>query len=263
MVDSKGEFLSFFAVRRTHQVGHVYRNSWHLLCTIIYNIQVPHVANLVDRFRDWVLPDSSSNWWTASTKQLYLMMLSPISYDIRCNKWWGFTKCNKWWLNRLHSVWMLPSTLKFKCFLWRLCSASLPLGCQLLSKGFTKGICSRCGKCKETYKHAFWYCPSVKEWWNQLLCHIMHCFGYKLTRFSLTFGTFEYADSNIQTVMLRFKCWFLWFIWITRNKAIFENQRLYVSGLPWKMLHSKLLEDCHATKDSSLRHQLLRIVHMM
>lgn len=263
MLDSKGDFMSFFAVRRSFRLGQLYRNAWHLLCTIIYKVQVPHAANLQeDRFRDWASPHVNCNWWTTKTAQFYVMLIEPVPFDIKCNAIWSMHKSNEWWCHKLNSVWTILLDFKFKLFLWRLFSGSLANAALLKEKGFTDGKCVRCKK-HETIKHAFWFCCTVHNWCNQLLGHLHDCFGYKFNRFQFTFGTFTIAAEETQILFQFIRCWFLWFIWIIRNKGVFEMQNLYTAGFPKHALTQKITQDALALGDATLRTKILKQIQKM
>ena len=167
------------------------------------------------------------------------------------------------WCKRLYHVWTWDMDLKMSVFFYRLLMGALPLTANLHKRGISDGKCSRCNCAVENVKHAFWYCPIVKEWWNQLCTLLFNAFGYKLSRFQITFGLYEFAAEEIQWVVNHLRAWFIWGIWVSRNLATFQNTILYATGIPWGILKDKLLEDAHAMIDTQMRARVMRVLHSM
>lgn len=158
ILDAGVEFVPFYVAKNKFQLDLAYKIPWHFLCTMVFKLEIPLTNNMADRFRDWSLPISTMNWWTAKTKIFYATLMKRSDMSIKCNLKWGMQKDQDWWSNQLSRSW--ASTLDFKAW------GSLPLGALLKESSVTDGKCCRCKKKHESCKHAFWYCEIVQEWWH-------------------------------------------------------------------------------------------------
>lgn len=168
-----------------YKLGKVYKIPLHLLCMMIFKLELPLTANLNDLFRDWVLPHTSIYWWNASTHIFYAHLGQRSDVMVKCNLRLSMHKDNPWWCNAFETTWHSQIDFKGKLFLWRVMSGSLPLATILRERMVTDGKCARCGQKQETFKHVFWYCPIINEWWHQLL-KLFLCIDNKLNRFNIT-----------------------------------------------------------------------------
>lgn len=223
------------------------------------SIGTPPYTNIVDRFRDWSFPDSSSNWWTGKTKDFYSLVRLQIQPMDKCNQRWGMAKNNTWWLDRLKSVWTDLFDLRSKVFICRIVMGCLPVGSLLRNRGINAGSCIRCTGKTESLKHCFWYCPTIKEWWSQL-CSILSPVQHGLNKFCLTFGTFTTAIPEHAWILVHIRYWMLWFIWSVRNDCVFSNQNAFSAGLPWHLIRKKLLEDSMVVNDQQFCIQVQQII---
>lgn len=225
-----------------------YKIAWHLLCTMIFKLEIPLTQNLSDRFRDWVLPLTAINWWYAKTSVFYIHLLHRIDIMPKCNIKWSMHKDSQWWCKVFQNTWQSQLDFKDRVFLWRLLSGALLVACTLKERHVTNGKCCRCKKKQETLKHAFWYRDIVNEWWHQLLC-ILLCIDNKLNRFNITFGSYTLLAEEYIWIVGQLRYWMLSAIWVTRNVAVFQNTILFSTGLPWFIIKTKLQEDAEALLD--------------
>ena len=263
VMDSEGTFLCFFVVRRRHGIGMQYRRPWHLICTFVHRLPIPMVDNGEDRFRDWALPQSTTDWWKAGTSTFYYMFVPTIDWSERGYQTWHVTHDNKWWIQTLNKLWHSPLCLQARIFLWRVFVGGLPLAAKLRQRGFTDGLCPRCLKSQETARHTFWYCPLVLEWWRQLCSVVYHSTGLKLTRHKFTFHSTVYPAYEHEWLITHVHYWFLQVIWLTRNAALHSGHILYGAGLPTKRLQTYLLEALLVDSGMAGSFHLPRFIHSL
>lgn len=265
VLDSKGIFLSFAVAKSRFQLGIPFRRAWHVLCCFVFKLQIPLTQNLQDRFRDWALPASSKNWWTAQTKDFYSMLRVTVDIKVKGDRFWNTNRESEWWKQRMSQNWAQKLNLKGRLFCWRLLLGALPLTTvmQNRGKGFTDGLCPRCKKFKETARHAFWYCSDIREWWHQLRQIVFVHTGYRIKQFQFTFGLLKTASTEHTWLFTHLRFWFFWMIWTARNEALHNNINLFPTGLPWVKLKLKLMEDAHSHPSTSLRNKLIRVLSTM
>ena len=242
VLDSEGTFLCFFMVRNKFKLGPQYRIPWHELCTFIHNLQVPTVLNETDRFRDWALPVGTPNWWQAATSHFYNLLTPSMQLSDRGVRMWHLTRSHAWWVQILANVWKMQINLQSKVFMWRLYAGGLLTAEKLLSRGFTDGKCPRCRKAKETLRHAFWFCPTVLEWWNQLKTIMQRTTGISLSRYHFTFALKLPPAPQHVWLINHVRYWLFNLTWLTRNEALFNGITLYSAGLPIHRLKTYLFE---------------------
>lgn len=255
VLDSESTFFCFFMVKRRYNLGPQYRIPWHTLCTYVHRLPVPVTDNPTDRFRDWALPTGTTNWWKAGTSTFYDLLIAPATWADKGIKLWHITRSEKWWIKVLAQTWHMHLNLQSRVFLWRVYAGGLPLASILMERGFTNGKCPRCHAAKETARHAFWFCPTVQEWYRQLRALLLALTGISLNRLQFTFGLDSYPAVQHNWLITHIRFWFLQVVWLTRNEALFSGRLLYGAGLPVYQLRTYLMESFLV--DGRVNHDLL------
>ena len=136
----------------------------------------------------------------------------------------------------------------------------LPLMGIMHARGFTNGKCPRCQIYKETLKHAFWSCATVKEWWNQMKAILIAWLKVTISRLTFTFGIWpeKDIDPDLLWILQHLRYHFLWLIWSTRNHTVHTGELLFQAGLPWEKIAMKLQEDAIIYSQQPSLHALIQ-----
>ena len=137
-------------------------------------------------------------------------------------------------------VWQVKTSPKLKQFLWKINSNALPVGANLLRRGIeVEGLCKRCG-IVETERHLFLQCPYALRVWELVPALIKPDPG-TITSSALLLQacrrTVNLPPTGLSETALY--SWILWYLWVSRNKLIFENremQELEVVSLALKVM---------------------------
>ncbi|XP_056848923.1 uncharacterized protein LOC108820218 [Raphanus sativus] len=124
----------------------------------------------------------------------------------------------------IKDIWSVKTAPKLILFLWSIAQGALPLGKELQRRGINTDTQCPCCKEEETAMHVFFQCPFAKEVW-------------RLAPLSSPVHLAAEADFQDLAVMARtIVClpptgvrvpilpWIVWFLWLARNKLIFENK---------------------------------------
>ncbi|XP_018435786.1 uncharacterized protein LOC108808085 [Raphanus sativus] len=121
-------------------------------------------------------------------------------------------------------IWGVKTTPKLKHFLWKVKNKAIPVGENLLRRGIeVEGRCKRCG-ILETDRHLFSQCPFAIRVWNLILAVLKPNPNSISTPASLLTACHRMINlppSGLSSTDLF--PWVLWYLWIARNKLVFEN----------------------------------------
>ncbi|XP_050238455.1 uncharacterized protein LOC126687946 [Mercurialis annua] len=130
----------------------------------------------------------------------------------------GFSR--KEWTSLWHAF--LPP--KIRLFIWRCLHNALPVGELLLQRFHIESHCPHCQE-SETIMHMLFSCPFARQvWFLSSLSH--HMTGLPLISFSRIWlvSTTHLNDPTADPPSFSLFCFTLWFIWKTRNAAIFRQE---------------------------------------
>ncbi|XP_050207725.1 uncharacterized protein LOC126657132 [Mercurialis annua] len=122
------------------------------------------------------------------------------------------------------SLWHAFLPPKIRLFIWHCLHNALPVGELLLQKFHIESHCPHCQE-SETIMHMLFSCPFARQvWFLSSLSH--HMTGLPLISFSQIWlvSTTHLNDPNDDPQSFSLFCFTLWFIWKTRNAAIFRQE---------------------------------------
>ncbi|CAA7023512.1 unnamed protein product [Microthlaspi erraticum] len=133
-------------------------------------------------------------------------------------------------INWTRDVWNAHTSQKLKVFLWKLSSGALALGENLFSRGIkANAVCNRCGEL-ETREHMLFLCSFAKQVWEATPVRNLPSFTS-----DQTFGTILQEVKSwicLPPVGLMGSSlfpWICWFLWLARNKQIFDERGFSLS----------------------------------
>ncbi|KAG2288886.1 hypothetical protein Bca52824_048490 [Brassica carinata] len=158
-------------------------------------------------------------------------------------------------------VWQVKTSPKLKQFLWKINSNALPVGANLLRRGIeVEGLCKRCG-IVETERHLFLQCPYALRVWELVPALIKPDPG-TITSSALLLQacrrTVNLPPTGLSETALY--SWILWYLWVSRNKLIFENremQELEVVSLALK--EARIWQSAQQNKEKPSPSQKLQV----
>ena len=122
-------------------------------------------------------------------------------------------------------IWQIKASPKLKHFLWKIKSKALPVGANLVRRGVeVEGRCKRCGL-METERHVLLQCPFASRVWDLVPAL------YKPDPTAVTSPEIllqacrrmiNLPPSGLNETALY--PWILWYLWIARNRLVFENR---------------------------------------
>lgn len=154
----------------------------------------------------------------------------------------------------LKDVWSVKTAPKLKLFLWSMIQGALPVGSELQRRGMLNAApCPRC-KDPETSLHVFFLFPFAKAVWERIPLRspppTSEDLDIKsvLTHFR---NSLCLPPSGIRTPILSWICWYLW---LARNRLVFENKTLQPQEVATKGIAAALewnqAQDIDASRDS-------------
>jgi hypothetical protein len=125
-------------------------------------------------------------------------------------------RCTGWRKNLWH--WSLP--LKLKLFIWLAANDKILTWDILLHRGWMgPNMCFLCHNNSETISHIFLDCPFTKSIWHKifLVLNLKKMWtGTNLHDFLENWSLQDFTLPHLPVIVC-------WFVWLTRNRAIFEN----------------------------------------
>ncbi|XP_056850920.1 uncharacterized protein LOC130506757 [Raphanus sativus] len=122
-------------------------------------------------------------------------------------------------------IWQIRTSPKLKHFLWKIKSKALPVGANLLHRGIqVEGRCKRCGLI-ETERHVFLQCPFARRVWD--LVPVMFKPDPSIITSPEALLQTSRRIVNLPPLGLGetdLYPWIFWYLWIGRNRLIFENR---------------------------------------
>eukprot|EP00253_Pinus_taeda_P020087 PITA_20087 len=124
-----------------------------------------------------------------------------------------------WW----NIIWKLNAPPGSRLFFWCALKGTVPTGEHLTRRAiYGPSWCTFCKAASETSNHIFLHCPAVHSLWNNIRTHlgrVGNWLGEDLTG-AWTAWTHCHPDSKLLNLPLVAT----WFIWLARNRIIFEDQ---------------------------------------
>lgn len=121
-------------------------------------------------------------------------------------------------------VWRVKTSAKLKHFLWKIQNKAIPVGENLIRRGIeVAGTCKRCGVL-ETERHVFSQCTFASRVWELIPAMFKPAPNAISTTASLLLACgrmINLPPSGLSSTDLY--PWVLWYLWIARNKLLFEN----------------------------------------
>lgn len=123
----------------------------------------------------------------------------------------------------LKDIWTTKTSPKLKVLLWSVTQRALPIGESLQKRGILTDV--SCLHCKgiETTMHIFFNCPFGKQVWCQIPffnpVHLTEDLDFKTALMKLR-SSICLPPTGLKNPIISWVCWFLW---LARNKLIFEQ----------------------------------------
>jgi hypothetical protein len=119
-------------------------------------------------------------------------------------------------------IWKWECPLKIKLFVWLLAENKILSWKNLQKRGWKGlGICNLCKKDRESTKHLFINCSFTRSVWEELKKDLNLGSGWNGNTVVESFRNWTNQNSNLN-VLPAYVCWY---IWIDRNKSIFDDLR--------------------------------------
>ncbi|KAL2904116.1 hypothetical protein RDABS01_002826 [Bienertia sinuspersici] len=117
-------------------------------------------------------------------------------------------------------IWKMEVIPKVKHFLWRLCTATLPLKTRLRARHLVEeASCPWCGQAEETMFHLFFECVKSRTLWVDCECGAMRCADS-----SNTLCDIMKSWRKIEGKVKQRGVYLMWALWADRNAKVFEGK---------------------------------------
>lgn len=124
-----------------------------------------------------------------------------------------------WW----HSIWKLRATPRSKLFFWCALHGIVPTGEQLTRRAIQgPSWCIFCKNASEYTDHIFLFCPTIQTIWRNI-CQQLGITG-DWSGADLQEAWCSWARSHPESKILNLPPVAIWYVWLARNRAIFEDK---------------------------------------
>eukprot|EP00253_Pinus_taeda_P012119 PITA_12119 len=144
-----------------------------------------------------------------------------------------------WW----HNIWKLTAPPRTRLFFWCALGGIIPTGEYLTHRAiFGPTWCIFCKAASETTEHILLLCPTVIALWNTICTHLG--IARTWTGIDLPGAWTTWTQSHPGSKLINLPLVASWYIWLARNRVIFEEQ-----AMNWTQTETKILAAYHELPD--------------
>ena len=136
---------------------------------------------------------------------------------------WGLAWLVQRWAQCLMNVWQSKGIEKSRIFVIKVMLGLLPTGEKIAARHIGDGRCLGCQCPKETLKHIFWECPTIKNLLRQVCLWLHNKFQVPFFKQDLVLGPRTPRQKEILDCVVAVCYVVLWKIWLHRNERIFRR----------------------------------------
>jgi hypothetical protein len=146
------------------------------------------------------------------------------------------TLAQEYWPNQIsgwrRKFWSWDLALKIKLFMWLALENKILSWDNLRKRGWEgPSVCSLCNREEELVFHIFVSCTFTQQIWNSLSTEYNFTTVWGGNSLLLCFGNWQKMEKSLCNLPA-VTCWF---IWLTRNKCIFESSTTSVQGVLYQI----------------------------